>query len=65
MRTLDLLPSLDTRTVIRHTLVKNENMGWIDDYASLDRRADPFLVEPKGYVFDIALIAYLFGKGYI
>lgn len=51
MRTLDLLPSLDTRTVIRHTLVKNENMGWIGDYAALDRRADPFLVEPKGYVF--------------
>ena len=51
MRTLELLPSLDTRTVIRHTLVKNENFGWLDEYAALDRIADPDLVEPKGYVF--------------
>ena len=51
METLDLLPSLDTRTVIRHTLVKGVNFGWIDDYARLDRIADPDLVEPKGYVF--------------
>lgn len=51
MRTLELLPSLDTRTVIRHTLVKDVNMGWVDDYARLDRIADPDMVEPKGYVF--------------
>lgn len=51
METLDLLPSLDTRTVIRHTLVKDLNFGWIDDYAKLDKRADPDLIEPKGYVF--------------
>ncbi len=51
MDTLELLPSLDTRTVIRHTLVKEENFGWIDDYARLDRIADPDLIEPKGYVF--------------
>lgn len=51
MRTLDLLPSLDTRTIIRHTLVKGANMGWLDEYAALDRRADTDLVEPKGYVF--------------
>lgn len=51
MRTLEMLPSLDTRTVIRHTLVKDINMGWVDDYARLDRIADPDLVEPKGYVF--------------
>lgn len=51
MSTLALLPSLDTRTVIRHTLVRNENMGWLDEYAALDRIADPDLVEPKGYVF--------------
>ena len=51
MRTLDLLPSLNTRTVIRHTLVKNHNFGWEDEYAELDRRADPDLIEPKGYVF--------------
>lgn len=51
MRTLELLPSLDTRTVVRHTLVKNENFGWIGEYATLDKVADPDIVEPKGYVF--------------
>lgn len=51
MRTLEMLPSLETRTVIRHTLVKDVNFGWVDDYAALDRIADPDLVEPKGYVF--------------
>lgn len=51
MKTLEIMPSLETRTVIRHTLVKDVNLGWIDDYARLDRIADPDLVEPKGYVF--------------
>lgn len=51
MKTLELLPSLDTRTVIRHTLVKDVNFGWLDEYAALDKIADPNLVEPKGYVF--------------
>ena len=51
MRTLDVLPSLDTRTVIRHTLVKDLNFGWVEDYAKLDKRADTDLIEPKGYVF--------------
>ncbi|MBR2348728.1 MAG: 4-demethylwyosine synthase TYW1 [Candidatus Methanomethylophilaceae archaeon] len=51
MKTLEMMPSLETRTVIRHTLVKDVNLGWIDDYARLDRLADPDLVEPKGYVF--------------
>jgi tRNA wybutosine-synthesizing protein 1 len=51
MQTLELLPSLDTRTVIRHTLVKGINMGWEENYGRLDRIADPTLVEPKGYVF--------------
>ena len=51
MRTLRLFPSLDTRTVVRHTLVKDINMGWADEYAALDRMADPDLIEPKGYVF--------------
>lgn len=49
--TLDLIPSLDTRTVIRHTLVKDLNFGWIEEYGKLDLRADPDLIEPKGYVF--------------
>lgn len=51
MKTLDLFPSLDTRTVIRHTLVKDLNFGWESEYAALDKRADPDMIEPKGYVF--------------
>jgi len=51
--TLNLLSSLNTRVVIRHTLVKNWNMNekYIDGYAKLDRIADPLFIEPKGYVF--------------
>jgi tRNA wybutosine-synthesizing protein 1 len=51
METLDLLGSLPTRTVIRHTLVKDWNMGWEDEYAKLDERGSPTFIEPKGYVF--------------
>lgn len=49
--TLALMPSLDTRTVIRHTLVKGLNLKDVPGYAALDRVADPGMVEPKGYVF--------------
>lgn len=51
-QTLDLLPSLDTRTVIRHTLVQKWNMNdsAIDSYAQLIKRAEPDFVEPKGFV---------------
>lgn len=51
--TLDLLPSLDTRTVIRHTLVKDWNMDekFIKEYAHLDEKASPLFIESKGYVF--------------
>lgn len=51
METLDLLPSLDTRTVARHTLVKGHNLGFEEEYIALDRRADPDFIEPKGYVY--------------
>lgn len=51
MKTLELLPSLSTRTVIRHTLVDGRNLGWEEEYAKLDRIADTTFVEPKGYVF--------------
>jgi tRNA wybutosine-synthesizing protein 1 len=51
METLDLLPSLDTRKVIRHTLVKDWNLGWEHDYAKLDERSGAMFIEPKGYVF--------------
>ncbi|MGD1061506.1 MAG: 4-demethylwyosine synthase TYW1 [Methanomassiliicoccales archaeon] len=51
MGTLELLPSLGTRTVIRHTLVDGQNLGWVDEYAELDGVADPTFIEPKGFVF--------------
>ncbi|MCQ2070055.1 MAG: 4-demethylwyosine synthase TYW1 [archaeon] len=51
MKTLELFPSLETRTVVRHTLVQNINLMDPEGYAKLDRIADPDLVEPKGYVF--------------
>ena len=52
-KTLDLLPSLNTRTVIRHTLVNNWNMDrrLIKEYSILDEKASPLFIEPKGYVF--------------
>ena len=49
--TLELLPSLTTRTVIRHTLVSDWNLGWEREYAKLDRLAEPMFIEPKSYVF--------------
>jgi len=51
METLALLPSLSTRTVVRHTLVKGWNLGWEDEYARLDDVADPTFIESKGFVF--------------
>ncbi|MEW5936559.1 MAG: 4-demethylwyosine synthase TYW1 [Candidatus Thermoplasmatota archaeon] len=48
---LALLPSLSTRRVIRHTLVRGWNMGHEDAYARLDMTAEPDFIEPKGYVF--------------
>jgi tRNA wybutosine-synthesizing protein 1 len=52
-QTLALLPSLDTRTVIRHTLVHDWNMDekYIESYAKLDAQGSPMFIEPKGYVF--------------
>ena len=49
-RTMELLPSLDTRKVIRHTLVKDVTMPYIDEYARWDSIADPHFIESKGYV---------------
>jgi len=53
MQTLELLPSLNTRTVIRHTLVNEWNMSldYINKYSDLDRKASPLFIEAKGYVF--------------
>ena len=52
-KTLELLSSLNTRTVVRHTLVKGWNMdkSYIDSYANLILEAQPDFIEPKGYVF--------------
>ncbi len=52
-QTLELLPSLDTRMVIRHTLVQGWNMDckYTKEYARLDEKASPLFIEPKGYVF--------------
>jgi len=49
--TLALLPTLPTRTVIRHTLVEGWNLGWEDEYAELDRIGKPMFIECKGYSF--------------
>ena len=49
--TLALLPSLETRTVIRHTLVAGWNLGWEDEYAALDAAARPMFIECKAYMF--------------
>ena len=51
-QTLNLLPSLNTRTVIRQTLVRGWNMNekYIKEYAKLINKANPMFVEPKGYV---------------
>ena len=52
-KTIDLLPSLDTRIVCRHTLMKGVNMSdqHIKEFAALDNRADPDYIENKGYVY--------------
>jgi tRNA wybutosine-synthesizing protein 1 len=52
MQTLELLPSLNIRTVIRHTLVDGWNLdGQVNTYAKLDSKAEPLFIEPKGYMF--------------
>jgi tRNA wybutosine-synthesizing protein 1 len=50
---LALLPSLGTRTVVRHTLVKGWNMdsAMIPAYARMIAVAQPEFIEAKGFVF--------------
>jgi tRNA wybutosine-synthesizing protein 1 len=50
-RTLQVLPSLDTRKVVRHTLVKGYNMSNVEGYAALDSMAEPDFIECKAYMF--------------
>jgi tRNA wybutosine-synthesizing protein 1 len=47
---LSIVRDLKTRRVVRHTLVKGWNLGWVDAYAELDLLARPDFIEPKGYV---------------
>jgi len=51
MKTLELLPSLNCRKVIRITLVKGYNMHGIEKYAKLIEIAEPDFVEPKAYMY--------------
>lgn len=48
---LSILRDLPTRRVVRHTLVKGWNLGWVDAYAQMDLLARPDFIEPKGYVY--------------
>ncbi|WP_297464348.1 4-demethylwyosine synthase TYW1 [Thermococcus sp.] len=50
-QTLELMNGLPTRTVIRMTLVKGENMGNPEGYARLIKMANPMFVEAKAYMF--------------
>ncbi len=50
IETLSILPSLDTRKVIRHTLVRDWTLGHEETYARLDSMAEPHFIESKGYV---------------
>jgi len=49
--TLELFNSLDTRKVVRHTLVKGWNLGWESEYAKLIMKANPNFIETKSYMF--------------
>ncbi|AFL94970.1 tRNA-modifying enzyme [Thermococcus cleftensis] len=49
--TLGLMKDAQTRTVIRLTLVKGENMHNPEGYAKLIRLASPMFVEAKAYMF--------------
>ena len=50
-KTLELMPKLKTRTVIRITLMKGINMKHEKDYADLIKKASPMFVELKAYMF--------------
>jgi tRNA wybutosine-synthesizing protein 1 len=49
-QTLGLLPSLDTRKVIRITAIKGLNMTNAPEYTQLIKKADPDFVEVKAYM---------------
>lgn len=49
--TLELMDDLDTRTVLRLTLVEHENMHSLEKYAELIKKAKPMFIEPKSYMY--------------
>lgn len=51
LKSLELMKELDTRKVIRLTLIDDWNITCEDAYSSLISRAEPDFVEAKGYVF--------------
>ncbi|MFH1331919.1 MAG: 4-demethylwyosine synthase TYW1 [archaeon] len=50
-KTLELLPSLKTRTVLRLTMIKDKNMKDEKDYAKLIKKANPRFLEIKSYMW--------------
>ncbi|MHA2091768.1 MAG: 4-demethylwyosine synthase TYW1, partial [Candidatus Kariarchaeaceae archaeon] len=50
LETIDLMPSLDTRKVMRLTLVKEKNMIEPENYADLFIRSGAHFLEAKGFV---------------
>ena len=50
METIELMPSLDTRKVVRMTLVKGKNMIEPEHYARLFRKSEAHFLEAKGFV---------------
>ena len=50
MKSLMMLRGLDTRTVLRLTLIKGLNMGYEPDWARMIQMADPDFVELKAYM---------------
>ena len=48
--TLELLRGFRCPTVLRTTLVKDLNMGGVDDYAKLIEKANPTYIEAKAYM---------------
>ncbi len=48
-RTLSLLPSLETRRVLRLTMIKGWNMTRCDEYAEIVEKAEPDYIEVKAY----------------
>ena len=49
-QTLELLPSLETRTVLRLTLVRNLNLRNAKEYSKLIKKANPMFVELKAFM---------------